>query len=184
MLDTCEAYGKEWCLSYNPSKSKVVIFGSSRNFPSLKMYGKELSFADELNYLGVTVVAGSSFSSSHVKPLIRFRSSVNAILNVPTRSSEPMLMKLLYSICVPHLTYSCEVISYASRQMQPLNVAMNDSIRRIFGYNRWESVRHLRTSFCYPSIEEMFASRSRKFHSRLTSISNLTLHRLAELDLH
>ena len=50
-----------------------------------------------------------------------------------------------YSICVPHLTYSCEIISYTSRQMQPLNVAMNDSIRRIFGYNRWESVRHLRT---------------------------------------
>ena len=27
LLNTCETYGLQWCLSYNPSKSKVMFFG-------------------------------------------------------------------------------------------------------------------------------------------------------------
>ena len=182
LLDTCEAYGNEWCLAYNPSKSKILTFGSSPSQPVFTMYGKELCHVNDVKYLGVTLVAGTTFSVSHAKSLIRFRSSANTILNVTHRSSEPMLMKLLYSICVPHLTYASEVISYSMRQFHPLNVALNDCIRRVFGYNRWESVRFLRQSMGYPSLTDIVSARARQFRLKLTSVPNTVLQKLAVMD--
>ena len=89
-------------------------------------------------------------------------------------------MKLLYTICVPHLTYASDALKFTARQTQPMTVALNDCIRKIFGYHRWESVRFLRSSFGYPSIVDIFASRSRKFYAKLPHIGNTTLKQLAE----
>ena len=80
-------------------------------------------------------------------------------------------MKLLYAMCIPNLTYAADVIEYSTKQMQALNVAHNDSIRRIFGYNRWESVRYLRLPCNYPSLTDIFWKRSRIF-----SRGHATLH--------
>ena len=56
-----------------------------------------------------------------------------------------------------------------------VNVALNDCIRRVFTYNRWESVRFLRLSFGFPSLTEIFESRSRKFLKQLPTLGNPTL---------
>ena len=181
LLNTCETYGKEFCLTYNPSKSKIMTFGSRICSPSFYMYSKELDHAKEYKYLGITVISGSTFSASFLRPLIRFRSSANSILNAPNSSSEPVSMKLLYAICVPHLTYASEVLPYSARQLHPLNVALNDCIRRIFGYNRWESVRFLRLSLGYPSLTDIIDSRVRRFLKRLPVIANSALSRLSEI---
>ena len=58
LLDTCVQYGKQWCLTYNPAKSKAMLFGKKIPCPVLMMYGKQLAFVDNLKYLGVDVVAG------------------------------------------------------------------------------------------------------------------------------
>ena len=120
------------------------------------MYGKLLDIVHEYKYLGVTVVAGSTFSTPHLKPLIKFRSSANTILNIQRKPSEQVQLKLLYSMSVPNVTYASEVLHYSTKQMQMINVALNDCLRRIFGYNRWESVRFLRLSSGYPSITDIF----------------------------
>ena len=145
------------------------------------MYGSPLEYVDRFKYLGVTVIAGSSFSTSHLKPLIKFRSAANTVLNVHQKPSEQILMKMLYATCVPHLTYASDVIQYLSGQMQQLNVFLNDSIRRVFTYNRWESVRYLRLSFGYPSLIEIFENRSRRFVKQLSKIGNSTLECLQGL---
>ena len=181
LLDTCVAYGLSWCLSYNPSKSKVMYFGKSINAPNFTMYGKNLEYVDRYKYLGVTVVAGNKFSTSHLKPLVKFRSAANTVLNVHRKPSEQILMKLLYATCVPHLTYASDVIQYSVSQLQPVSVALNDCIRRIFTYNRWESVRYLRLSLGYLSLTEIFENRSRNFLKQLSRLGNFTLERLKEL---
>ena len=165
LLDACVKYGNEWCLSYNPNKSKVMLFGkiTSASCAPLKMYSKDLDVVKEYRYLGVTVVGGETISFSTLRPLMRFRCSANTILNAPTTSSEIVSMKLLYTICVPNLTYACEALNYTVAQFQPLNVAINDSLRKIFGYNRWESVRYLRQLLGYPSLTDIFHSRLQKF---------------------
>ena len=175
LLDTCEAYGKTWCLTYNPSKSKTMTFGKVRDIKPLTMYGRDLEFVSDYKYLGVDVVAGNKISFSAMRSLIKFRSSANTVLNVHNKPSEQIQMKLLYSVCVPNLTYACEAVSYSSREIESFNVAMNDSIRRIFSFNRWESVRYLRSTFGYPSISDILFSRKEMFHLRMSRTRNQTL---------
>ena len=88
-------------------------------------------------------------------------------------------MKLLYSVCVPNLTYACDVVTYNHKEMESLHVAVNDAIRRIFGFNRWESIRTLRESFGFQSVTEIFARRKEAFCQRLPRLGNLVLTTLS-----
>ena len=142
---------------------------------------KKLEFVKSYKYLGLTVTSGNSISFSNLKPLIKFRQSVNTILNVRLQPSEPVLLKLLYTMCVPHLTYACETLDYTSSQMNQLNVALNDSLRKIFSYNRWESIRFLRMTFGYPSVTDIFFKRSASFLKQIPMTGNRTLIFLSKL---
>ena len=77
------------------------------------------------------------------------------------------MLHLLYSSCIPVLTYAGAVKEYPSRQMQDCCTAMNDALRFLFGYNRWDSVRSLRESFGYKSLVELFHGAKTKFDASL-----------------
>ena len=112
-----------------------------------------------------------------------FYCSANTILNVLNKPSEQVLMKLLYSSCVPILTYGCEVKRHTGREMTSLDVALNDCIRKIFGYHRWESTRELRKSLGYESVTEIFAKRSSRFMNGLSRTGNAVLIQLKSLSI-
>ena len=59
-----------------------------------------------------------------------------------------------------------------------MDVALNDCIRRIFSYNRWESTRELRRGLGYDSITEIFAKRKLSFERSILTIANSVLVRL------
>ena len=84
-------------------------------------------------------------------------------------------MKLFYSNCVSILTYGLEIKEFLARDMRSLHVAINDGIRKIFGWNRWESIRELRNSFGYKDIFTMAEKRRRNFMSTLHSLNNSLL---------
>ena len=86
-----------------------------------------------------------------------------------------VLMNLLYSNCVPNLTYNAEVkdaSSISARELQDLNIALNNAIRRIFSYNRWESTRQLRQELGFPNVTEIFRNRRSKFLTKCTTHDN------------
>ena len=125
----------------------------------------------------------SSCETPTRKPLMSFYCSANTILNVLNKPSELVLMKLLYSSCVPILTYGCEVKRHTGREMTGLDVALNDCIRKVFGYNRWESTRELRRSLGYESVTEIFAKRNSRFLNGLFRTGNSVLIRLKSLSI-
>ena len=90
-------------------------------------------------------------------------------------------MKLLYSVCVPIITYACEVVVFPPKEMESLHIAVNDAIRKIFAYNRWESIKTLRESFGYRSVTEIFTQRKKSFENQLPCIGNATLSFLSRL---
>ena len=92
-------------------------------------------------YLGVNLMAGKQFETPIRKPLMSFYCSANTILNVLNKPSEHVLSKLLYCNCIPISTYTSEVKRHNGREMTSLDVALNDCIRKIFGFHRWESTR-------------------------------------------
>ena len=187
LLNICYDYGIKWCITYNPNKTKVMVFGrayqsiSDTTCSPLFLNGSPIDFTDECKYLGINVLAGDRFSSSSKKPLASFYGSANTILNVLHKPSERVLMHSLYANCVPKLTYACEIRSHSSREMIQMDVALNDAIRRIFTFNRWESVRFLRMEFKYPCLVRIFANRSNQFFERIPLLRNSTLSSLAAL---
>ena len=109
LLDTCSTYAENWCIKYNEKKSKIMYFG--RNFDSfscspMTLNGGALEFVHEIKYLGVTVTSERMFSCSAKRPRCAFYRSSNSILNVIRCPRVEVQMKLLYSICIPNLTYA------------------------------------------------------------------------------
>ena len=184
LLDICYKYASAWCIKYNERKSKLMYFGKDhRNFSCspILLNRVPLDFVNEWKYLGVVLKSDSYFSCSAKKARCSFYRSSNTILNVLSGPSENVQMKLLYNVCVPTITNACEVVNYSHKEMESLHVAVNDAIRRIFQYNRWESIKTLRESFGYLSVTEIFAKRKRKFESKLPQLGNAVLaflHRL------
>ena len=82
---------------------------------------------------------------------------------------------------MPILTYACEVKHFSCSEMHECHVAINDAIRRIFSFNRWESIRHLRESFGYRDLYTIFSHRKRSFLHRFRLIENPILHSLLNI---
>ena len=74
-----------------------------------------------------------------------------------------------------------DVISFHYKEMESLHVAVNDAIRKIISYNKWESIKTLRESLGYLSVTEIFANQKRSFENKLSHIGNSTLSFLFKL---
>ena len=136
-----------------------------------------------LNAYGIsTITSEKSFSFSNDDDIRSFYRASNSVLNQLNSPDESISMQLLYSHCVPCISYGCAVKEYPSRQMMNCNVALNDAIRKIFTFNRWESVRALREGFGYLSLTEIFAKAKNRFLSSLPSHRNRSIVQLAALN--
>ena len=168
MLQICEEFCSEFCLSFNAKKSKALLFGARQNVNvhPLFLNGESIEFVTKWKYLGCTVTSNTKFGFTNDSELNAFYCSTNSILRSLKKPNELVLMKLLYSNCVPNLTYCAEVKELTSSDMHRSNVALNDAIRRIFSYHRWESTRHLRQQLKLPNIVEIFAARKKRFYEQ------------------
>ena len=160
-----------------------MIFGNmkGKTITPLTLYNKPLEFVSQWTYLGSTIVAGVSLSFSCRKELSNFYRSLNSLLTSVQKPDELVLMHLMYTNCVPGLVHAAEVKILPNSELNDCNVALNNGIRRIFSYNRWESTRYLRQQLSFPSITEIFHSRNRKFLFKCLNgeTQNEVVHRLA-----
>ena len=145
---------------------------------SLTISNSAVEFTNQIKYLGTTITNNRSFSFSNEEDLRSFYRASNSVLNQMRSPDEAIHMQLLYSHCVPCLSYACPVKEWNSKQMQECTVALNNAIRRIFSFNRWESVRALREGFGYPSLTEIFAKARKKFLDALPHHENTTIRLL------
>ena len=136
-----------------------------------------------LRYLGFYLTAGLTFRFSITEDLCKFYGAVNSVLTVLTKPTEDILLKLLYSNCVPILTYGAAVKDLTAKEKHQINVAVNNAIRRIFTFRRWESIRQLRKFLFYDSIEVIFAKARRRFCVSLADHPNKVLRFLSTINL-
>ena len=144
----------------------------------LTIGGGEIEFVEKIKYLGTNIISNPSIAFSHEGDLRSFYRSANSVLNQLFEPDECIQMCLLYSHCVPCFTYASAIKDYTGRQMSDCNTALNDAIRKIFTFQRWESVRSLREGFGYPALSEMFDKARRKFTLSLSNHGNKTISRL------
>ena len=92
-------------------------------------------------------------------------------------------MQLLYANCVPKLTHGAAVKDLTSAERNQYNVAVNNAIRRIFGFRFWQSIRQMREFYGYDSIEISFAKAKKRFFDSLSGHRNGVLRFLGRLSL-
>ena len=141
-------------------------------FTPLSSNDDSIEIVSSWKYLGCTIVSGSKLSFSIASDLSSFYCSANAILRSHLLQNELVQMNFLYSHCVPCLTYCADVKELSSGDMHKCNVALNDSIRLIYSYNRWESTRYLRKELKFPNIFEIFHSRKKSFIENVRGMTN------------
>ena len=144
----------------------------------LTINNADIEFVDKIKYLGTNIESSPSLSFSHEDDLCSFYRAANSVLNQIQVPDETILMHLLYSHCVPCFTYASSIKDYTGRQMTDCTTALNNAIRKIFTFHKWESVRSLRESFGYPALCETFAKANRKFVISLPNHNNRTISQL------
>ena len=155
LLNICAAYCKKFCLDFNVKKLKVMIVGKAfgdTEIASLLLNNQPLDFVNQYKYLGVDLCAGKVLSFSPTTTIRSFHRAANAILYSRVKPSNDVLMKLLYSNCVPIITYASAVREFNAADMYRCHVAVNNAIRKVFSFAVWQSICTLRTSMGYRSI--------------------------------
>ena len=63
------------------------------------------------------------------------------------------------------------------------DVALNNAIRRLFGFRQWQSIRQLREIYGYDSIEMMFQKAKKRFYDSLSDHPNGVLRFLSAVQV-
>ena len=185
MLDLTINFGTRFGLSFSFKKTKTLIFGKSNGLghtAPLTIYDQPIEIVEQWRYLGFHVKSGVYFGFSAQPDLSTFRRAANCLLNTCYKPSEEVMMKLLFTNCVPILAYGSQTKEYSASDSREVSVALNDCVRKIFGFNRWTSIRSLREQMGYRAIEEIFAFQKRKFEHNLKTIPNAIVKSLADFN--
>ena len=111
-----------------------------------------------------------------------FFRATNAVLNVLKGAKEHVLLSLLYTNCVPILTYAASVKEYLASKMSDCNVAVNNAFRKIFGFKEWRSIRILREIFNFESFYVLFKTAREKFLASCACHPNPVIKFIHNLD--
>ena len=121
---------------------------------------------------GVELRGGKSLSFSPLATIRSFHRAANSILYSRVKPDSSVLMRLLYTNCVPIVSYACAVIEFSAADMSRCHVAIYNAIRKIFSFAVWQSIRHIRISYGYDSIYEIFSAAKAKFLANASFSTN------------
>ena len=157
MLDICTAYGVNNNILFNHKKSACISVGKyfSHDIGKLYLGSMELGWVSSFKYLGVLFSAGSVLTVDTNYMKRRFYTSCNSVLNRCKSVSEEVKLHLVKSFCLPMLTYCLAALDLKKSVIRDLAVCWNDAFRKIFHYNRWESVKDLQYYFCELPFERI-----------------------------
>ena len=142
-----------------------MTFGRSRFDDSIPLIinDESLDYVTEWKYLGTTIGSGKSFSFIARPDITSFYRASNSILRVLDNAHEMTQLTLLYTNCVPIISYACGVKQFSSAHMTDCNIAVNNALRKIFGFNQWQSIRTLREMSGFPSLHDIFEKARKRF---------------------
>ena len=108
LLDICVNYCRKFCLNFNVKKSKIMIVGKKKinsvSVTPLTLDGSPLDFVTEYRYLGVVLCGGKRLTFSATATVRSFHRAANSILHSRVKPDKSILLKLLYTQCVPIIT--------------------------------------------------------------------------------
>ena len=108
---------------------------------SMLLGDTHIHWSQSIKYLGVYVTSGKTLKFD-VSPMKRaFYAACNSIFAHTEGLNEMALLSLQEAYSLSILMYAAPALHVNVKQINELNVCWNMVIRRIFQYNKWESVR-------------------------------------------
>ena len=128
-----------------------------------------IEWVESVKYLGVTISGGASLSFCNNLTKRNFFAACNCIYAHAKQLDELIHLLLQESYCLPILTYAAAVVKYSVKQEDDLNACWNSEFRKIFGFNKWESVKSFISGLGRLDLHHIFqVLRTKFFCARLT----------------
>jgi hypothetical protein len=142
MLNVCTDSVSDLSLKFNCAKSMCIAFGCNKDvsIPEMRLSGNTICWSGSIKYLGLSLLAGRSVVMDDALVKRKFYASCNAILCNSVGQPELMRLSLLESYCLPILTYCTMAMNIPQKIILSFNVCWNMLYRRVFNFNKWESV--------------------------------------------
>jgi hypothetical protein len=139
MLNHCNNIGICLGIKFNASKTNCLAVGPTIfNYTAAKMTlgALPIRWANNIKYLGVSLVAGKYFSIKLSEIRRKYFSSINLILSKCSFVSDLVKLRLVESHCLPILLYAIESMNLKRDELAEINYGWNLAFRKIFNFNR------------------------------------------------
>jgi hypothetical protein len=126
LMDIAYDYSKKWRFTYNANKSEVMCYGKDKNQKEQTFWlGRNMvNVSNSCQHLGTTMSSSKKQSEKSVSDCIyRCKQAFYSLLGLGSRrvpAGVLLLSKLYWSICIPTLTYGCEVLTYTEQSKQSM----------------------------------------------------------------
>jgi len=135
-----------------------------------------IPWVQSIKYLGVVINHGKSLSFNTGQVKRSFFSACNCIYARAKDLNELVHLFLQESYCLPILTYASAVVKYTVRQEDELNACWNSVYRKLFGFNKWESVKSFICGLGRLDLHYIIKKHRMMFYWRLIHSTSNFLH--------
>src|SRR3981081_1498140 len=138
-------FSVENMMLFNAKKSTCVkVCGNwNKNVLDMEIGDKKITWSSQFKYLGVSFLARNKLQIDCLPVKRKFYTALNCILGRCKTAAENVKIYLVKAYCLPLLMYSIGALDLSTSLVSALGVCWNDAFRKIFGMNRWESVKLL-----------------------------------------
>jgi hypothetical protein len=177
MLNKCYDVSLGLRLKFNCAKSRCIVFGPSfrKSLPVMYIGPDVIQWTSSIKYLGVVFTAGVTIKCDIDVITRKFYAASNCICGNTVGLDELLQLNLQQIFCLPVLQYATAALNLSSTQLRLLNACWNSVYRKVFKYQRWESVNNVidglgNLNFVhlwYLSVAKLIKSMSRSTNSVL-----------------
>jgi hypothetical protein len=176
ILNECETVLTELDMRINVKKSMCIRFGKrfdERCVELVSSHGGPINWVDSCRYLGVFFSSGRSFRCSLDDAKSRFYRAFNAVYSKVGRfASEPVIISLIRSKCLPVLLYATEACPLLSRQKHSLEFTVTRIFMRIFHTGSKAVVDQCLVNFGFLSVNSQLCIRTARFLQKFIASEN------------
>ena len=141
-ISLCEQYGCEYGMTYNPVKTKYVLFSRQKKVsPCLTLNGTALQWCDNIKHLGNTLTWNLSDTKDLQIKRGELAGRTNTMLGTLNCLSGDILMKVFASKCCHY--YGCQTWQFSQCTVKYYSTMWNRCVRRLLNLPNTTHCRYL-----------------------------------------
>ena len=157
-------------------KSMCIRFGKRFSVQCAELVtasGGRLKWVDRCRYLGVYFTSGCSYRCCLEDAKSRFFRAFNAIFSKTCRcTSEPVILSLLRSKCMPILLYAVEAYPLLARQIQSIVFTLTRTLMKLFRTGSSSTINKCEVNFGFLPTKSQILIRTASFLPKFIALDN------------